>query len=155
MARTTKDQFERRLSPSVMVRIYDDNNDGNADYDPILQILEDASSKVDSYLAPLGVLPLTEPYPNEVLRLELDVAMAYAAQRHPEAVTSYSWKDLMEQAEKDLCRLRDGKTMLGKYPLSPDPPANHGGEVFNNTQSAIAAAEVGQTSGFWDDLGDF
>jgi phage gp36-like protein len=156
MARATRKQFENRVSPSLMARILDDDNDGIADYDPVAQLLEDASSKVDSYLAPLGVLPLTAPYPNEVIRLELDIAMAYAIQRHPEAATSHNWEKLMEQAEKDLCRLRKGETMLGTAPSTPDPPANHGGAVYNNTAAAVAAAEAGEDpSAFWDDTGDW
>lgn len=153
MGRLTKEMFERRLSPAVVARLYDDNNDGLADYEPVLAILSDAESKVDSYLAPLGILPLTDPYPREVLRLDMDVAVAYAAQRHPEAVNSYDWMKLMEQAEKDLKKLRSGETMLGLTP--PDPPANHGGEVYNSTTSSLAAAEAGESAGFWDDMGDF
>lgn len=155
-SRATLEQFRRRLGPDQMARVFDDNGDGSEDESPAQQCLDDARAKIDSYLAPLGILSaLTEPFPHELIRLELDVAVAYAAQRFPEAMPHHDWLKLMDQAEKDLCRLRDGKTMLGVYPTAPDPPANHGGEVYNNTATAIAASDAGETSGFWDDTGDF
>lgn len=154
-SRATIDQFRRRIGPDAIARVFDDDGDGIEDYPAAQQCLDDASAKVDSYLSALGVLPLSEPYPHEVVRLELDIAVAYAAQRFPEAMPHHDWYKMMDQAEKDLCRLRDGKTMLGVYPTAPDPPANHGGVVYNNTASAIAASSAGETSGFWDDTGDY
>lgn len=149
-ARATKEQLENRLSAAVVARLYDDDNDGEADDDPLEQCLADASSKLDSYLAPLGVLPLIEPYPNEVIRLELDIAQAYAAQRFPEAVRQ-DWEKLMAQAEKDLDRLRMGKTMLGQRP--PDPAANHGGVVTSDDPTREPGDTTSQRR--WDNMGDF
>ena len=153
MAYATTTDLTNRLSASVVRRIYDDNNDGTADTDPLTLLLAHASSKVDSYLAPLGVLPLTAPYPTEVVRLTLEVAVAFGAQRHPEAVRQ-DWRLLMEQAEKDLMRLRKGETMLGTYPSTPDPPANHGGNVYTRVEQT-ADQESTDFKGFFDDMGDF
>lgn len=154
MARTSKQALERRMSPKTLKRIFDDNNVGNSDNDSVEALLADAEAKVNSYLAPLGILPLTDPIPPEVTRLDLDVAVAYAAQRHPEAVAvNHDWMKLMEQAEKDLCRLRDGKTMLGLTP--PDPAANHGGAIYDNVTSTTTSGSTCTTGGFWDDTGDF
>lgn len=156
MARTSKQALERRLSPKSLKRIYDDNHTGNSDNDAVEQLLEDAEAKVNSYLAPLGLLPFAVgQVPREVTRLDLDVAVAYAAQRHPEANIGLDWIKLMEQAEKDLCRLRDGKTMLGESP--PDPAANHGGAIFDSTTSggASSTSTVCRDGGFWEKMGDF
>lgn len=148
-SRATIAQLEARLSTVVVQRIYDDNNDGTRDTAIVQECLDDASAKVDSYLAPLGILPLAQPYPREVIRLELDVAQAYAAQRFPEAVR-LDWEKLMGQAEKDLDRLRTGKTMLGARP--PDPAANHGGEVFTDDASNIEGEPI---VGRWENMGDY
>lgn len=150
MAYATRRDFEKRLGASTVARLYDELNSGNADDDSVTALLLDASAKVDSYLAPLGMLPLTEPYPREVTRLTLDVAQAYAYQRYPESVHG-DWEKLMKQAEADLCKLRDGKTMLGTNPVAPDPPANHGGEVFSN----VVGSDEAETPSPWDDFGDF
>ena len=144
----TKVQLERRLGHAVVASLFDENNTGGADNETVDDVLADASAKVDSYLAPLGVLPIAVPYPREIVRLTLDVASSYAVQRHPEA-THLDWEKLMAQAEKDLDRLRMGKTMIGVTP--PDPAANHGGEVYNN----VVTQEDAETPSPWDDLGDF
>lgn len=155
MARTSKQALEKRISPKSLKRIYDDNHSGNSDTDAVMQCLEDAEAKVNSYLAPLGLLPFAVgQVPREVTRLDLDVAFAYAVQRHPEAMQSHDWMKLMEQAEKDLCKLRDGKTMLGEAP--PDPAANHGGALFDSTTSGgTTSTSTCSPGGFWDDIGDF
>lgn len=154
--------LENRLSKGTVRRIFDDNNDGTADNDVITQLLEDASSKVDSYLGGVFELPLSQPYPHEVLRLELDVAVAFAAGRFPETLRMMDAKVLMEMAEKDLDRLRTGKTRLGVAP--PDPAKNHGGTVNVPTTSAsddaTNAVNVGGSStatggGYWNKMGDF
>src|SRR5690348_14231244 len=82
----TEEDLEARLSKAVVRRILDDNNDGETDYDPLQQIRKDSCSKVSSYIIGVYEYPLTQPYPHEVTRLALDVAVAYAAQRHPEVV---------------------------------------------------------------------
>lgn len=150
-ARATKQQLENRLSAVVVRRIYDDNNDGTTDSDPVQDCLDDASAKVDSYLAPIGLLPLPgPPYHREVIRLELDVAQAYAAQRFPEIVR-VDWEKLMKQAESDLDNLRKGKTMLGSRP--PDPAANHGATVQADDRRVDPT--VSGTGRAFDKMGDF
>ena len=122
----TKAQLEARLSAKRVKRIYDDNLDGNADTDPINQLRADTTSKVASYLEPLGIMPRIEALfdqttgelltgktlPQELTRLTLEVAVALAAQRFPE-IMRMNWVELMAQVDKDLCKLRDGKTSLG------------------------------------------
>jgi phage gp36-like protein len=149
-ARATVEQLENRLSAAVVARLFDDDNDGTADSGPLAQLLLDAASKVDSYLAPLGMLPLSAPYPNEIIRLELDIAQAYAAQRFPETVR-VDWEKLMAQAEKDLDRLRMGKTMLGQSP--PDPGANQGATAIADNADHDFATDGSVRR--WDDMGDF
>jgi hypothetical protein len=83
---------------------------------------------VASYLRPIyDLTTVAASPPHEVVRLTLDVAYAMAAQRYPEVVR-VDWLPLMQAAEKDLGRLRDGTTRLDVIG-SPEPAQNVGGSV--------------------------
>ena len=124
----TQDQLEDRLSKLTVQRLYDDDNDGTSDSNPIAGLIRDASSKVYSYLGPIYDLDLIDPTKqDEVVRLTLDVAQAMAAQRRPEYVRIDGYK-LMAQADADLKILRNGWTNLG-IKAAPEPSANQGGDV--------------------------
>jgi len=142
--------LENRLSAETVRQIYDDDNNGTADPGPIERLLADASSKVASYLR--GIYDLTivaaNP-PNEVKRLTLDVAVAYAAQRHGEYVRR-DWEKLMKAAESDLMKLREGKTRLDVVG-SPEPAANTGGTVSSTTIDPV----TNLPGRVFDDMGDF
>lgn len=139
----TKAQLENRIGKKKVKRLYDDNSDGVADTDPVNQLRADASSKVRSYLEPLGLMPGFEAlvnqttgeletgkaFPDEITRLALDVAVALACQRHPE-VMRQDWTVLMRQADLDLKNLRDGRTTLG-----------------GGTQGGVATPEIGLQGG--------
>jgi len=164
----TKAQFENRISAKKVKRLYDDNSDGNADTDPVNQLRADASSKVLSYLEPMGIVPgLTllcngstgellpsAVFPSEIVRLSLDVAVALACQRHPE-VMRQDWTILMKQCDADLCKLRDGKTSLGG---APHETVLHGGVVGIPGEEPQAVSRITDTfrsGGKWGDTGDF
>lgn len=123
-----KSDVEKRLSAAVLQQIYDDDNDGTADADPVGSLCADASSKVASYLRGIYDLDaIASAPPHEVIRLSLDVAVAYAAQRFPSYVRR-DWEKLMKGAESDLDKLRRGVTRLD-VKLTPEPAANEGGSV--------------------------
>ena len=108
----TQAELEARLSVATVKNIYDDDNDGAADTSSVDRLRVDATSKVASYLHGLYDLAvIAASPPNEIKRLALDVAVAYAAQRFPSYVRR-DWKPLLEAAEADLARLRSGKTLL-------------------------------------------
>lgn len=109
----TQAQLEARLSSDAVSRIYDDNSDGVADSEPLLQLRKDASSKVRSKLGPsVNVDNLDPATHDEVVRITLDVAHAMAAQRFPEVLRIDGFA-LMRQAEKDLSEIRTGEADLG------------------------------------------
>lgn len=158
-AYATKKQLENRISADAVQRIYDDNNDGDADNDPINDLLFDATAKVDSYLSavistPVGKVGSPAEYPREVIRMTLDVAEAYAAKRHPEVVAR-DWEKLMKAAESDLKNYREGKTKLGSTPA--DPAANHGATVGADDPRIQAEIDRGTrtSQSMWGDTGDF
>ena len=145
----TKGDLEDRLSADVVRKCYDDNNIGTADSSPLGRLIRDASSKVDSYLRGMYPLPLAT-VPNEVQRLALDVAEAFAAKRFPEIVRK-DWKELLKQAEKELESLRMGKTRLDvPTGQAPDPPANVGARVGSRVSD-----DGEETGGTFDKMGDF
>ena len=144
----TKAMLEARLSAKIVAELFDDNNDGTPDNAPIDLLRSDASGKVDGFLAPLGVLPLTLPFPREVERLALDVAVALCAQRHAEVVRQ-DWEKLMKKAEEELMSLREGRTMLQRG--SDDASANQGGTLL----SGDTGDPVDDIQRHWDDMGDF
>lgn len=145
----TADQLRARLSSLAVDRIYDDNGDGNADADPLTQLQRDASSKVRGHLGPVYDTALLTPgASDELVRIALDVAHAMAAQRHPEVLRIDGYR-MMEQAEKELKKLREGVTNLG-IETSPEPAANQGGEALSGNPD-----DPEPLKRFSDNWGDF
>jgi phage gp36-like protein len=129
----TDGELEDRLGADVMVAVFDVDNDGVADADPVARLIADATSKVAGYLrATLTLSDLDPGTQNEIKRLTLDVAVAMAAQRRPHHVR-VDWIELMKAAERDLVNLRKGLTMLD---AATPVPANHGGTVTRGVDDA-------------------
>lgn len=160
----TQAQLEGRISVKRLKRVLDDDDDGEADTNAVLGLRRDASSKVASYLEPLGVMATYATYVNsstgelldanampfhaEVVRLGLDVAVALAAQRFPE-VYRMDWRALMEQAELELQNLREGVTSLGGG--GAPEVVNQGATVLSGNTTTQEA----ETQRFFDDMGDY
>lgn len=153
----TKQQLEDRLSAAAVREIFDDNNDGNTDTNPINRFISDCSSEVDSFIRPIyPVFPLPTPIPNEITRLALDCAEYRAAKRFPDVVRM-NWIELRKAAHEDLNNLRSGKTRLD-WPngLSPNPPSNVGATVGTSLGSKESRAEGRcRPPSKWEDMGDF
>lgn len=144
--------IQNRIGAAAYLRLFDDNNDGAADADPIAQVIADAQAKVDGYLR--GAYSLDEVAanpPNQVKRLCLDVAQAYLAMRHPMAVR-IDWEKLLQAAERDLKRLRTGEIRLDVVG-APEPATNEGGEYAVGDPDTYDATTFKRT--FLDGTGDF
>lgn len=129
MALPGSTEFGYRIGATALKRIFDDDRDGAADVDPVAQLLADAKSKVFGVCRGIYDLAALEANPpHELNRLILDVAVAYAAQRHPEVVRR-DWVPLMAQVDADLSRLRAGKARLD-VEGTPEPAANQGTEIL-------------------------
>lgn len=120
--------LEARISPETVRQIFDDDYNGNVDGSAIARLQADSDSYVDGFLRGIYTLPLTV-VPNEVKRLSLDVAVAYAVDRWPDYVRVDGEK-LRERARGDLMDLRNGKTRLDVVG-TPEPGANEGGTVLS------------------------
>ncbi len=149
---------QARLSARTVQAIFDDDNDGTADTNPIARLIEDAIAKVNgAIIGPGSVYPngLGASVPAEAKRLYLDAVVVYAAQRHPEYVRR-DWVPLMDQLDKELDKLRTGKRGMG-ITTTPEPAANHGGSVVADAPdangNAVTGSDVSRT--FLDGMGDF
>lgn len=153
MALPTQTELEYRLGPTQVKRIYDDGRVGSADADAVAQLLADAKSKVFGVLRATGyVLANVESTPpHEVNRLILDVAVAYAAQRHPEVVRR-DWVALMAAVDADLMKLRKGVIRLD-VESTPEPAANEGGSFTAGNPDTYDPDTYERT--FGDGFGDF
>src|SRR5262249_42397632 len=129
-------------------QILDDNNDGDADADPIARLQADSQSYVDGFLRPIYPLPLVI-VPGEVKRICLDVAHGYAAIRHPEYVRFDGYK-LLDRARVELTDLRMGKTRLD-IQGAPEPAKNEGGQA----RSGDPRSPAPKPKFFADGTGDF
>ena len=141
--------LEARIGAQRVRDILDDDNNGTADPAPVARILADASAKVAGVLR--GIYDLTviaSAPPEEVKRLALDVAVVYAAQRHPEVVRR-DWQPLLKAVTQDLEDLRTGKARLDIV-STPEPAANEGGSVVSTSVD-----EDGNPGRVFDDMGDF
>ncbi len=123
----TQTQLEARLSSNVVAQIYDDNNDGTGDTNPVAQLLSDASAYVLSWVAPAYGDPASlesSPFASELVRTALDAAEWMAAKRHGEYVRK-DWEKLKASNRQDMLDLRTQMRSMGESP--PDPALTVGG----------------------------
>lgn len=123
-----EEDLEARLSSATCRRIFDDNNDGEVDFNPLQQLRKDASSKMASVLRGLYPLPVPTPIDPEIVRLTLDIATWMAAQRHPEVVRK-DWEKLKKASDQELDDLRKGKFRL-TIDVMPDSPVTAGPKLI-------------------------
>ena len=128
----TTAQVKARLSAAVVAQIYDDNNDGTEDTDPIARLTADATAWVKSWVYPIyqANMPFLEPFEPEIVRTALDAVEWMAAKRHPEYVRR-NWVELKESNRQDLIDLRNRLRAIGSNPSGtpPEPAANEGGHI--------------------------
>ena len=152
----TKADIEARISPATVRRILDDNNDGEADVTAVDMVIQDAQSYVDARLkGHYSPIPLNKDggdVPTEVVRLTLDVAVAYMANRHPEYVRRDGMA-MLERASKELKELQMAQARLNTD-TAPEPHAGVGGEVLSGIPNT-PGEDDGDKKYFTDGTGDF
>ncbi len=146
----TQEDLEGRLSVEKVRQIYDDNNDGDADTNPIERLRLDAASKVVTKLLPsypnaMSWTPTTAP--NEAKRIALDYAEFYAAQRHPEYVRRANLEGFLKEINSDIADLRAANSRVDS---TTELPRNSGGFSTTN-ESTITGTRYDGTGG----MGDF
>jgi len=150
---TTTAILENRISAAVVKRIYDDNNDGTADTNPVTQLIVDAEARFEGYCRGIyDLAALRAAHPAEAVRMCLDIAEALACKRFPKAATR-EWLPLWQASEAELKALRKGETRLD-IEGSPEPAANEGGDYYE--QGYGLADEDSQPSSYTrDGFGSF
>lgn len=151
MAFWSQADLEARIGAETVRQILDDNVDGTVDSAPLARLQADSDSYVMGFVR--GIYTLSEleaDTPNELKRLSLDVAVAYAVDRWPDYVRA-NGERLLERARRDLVDLRNGVTRLD-VDGSPEPAANQGGTVLE--PEAREEEDVAQIFTFGE-TGDF
>ena len=122
MAYAVRADLENAIGKQAVDQIFDDDNDGGGDEDPIEQLLSEATSYVNSFLGQLYALPVRDSAGNTpplVRFLTIDVAAGLAYERHSEYVRA-TGKDRLARALDMLTRLRRGEIELDSE-LLPAP----------------------------------
>lgn len=92
MSYVTATDLRAALSPSTYLAIFDDDNDGTANADVVALVLQRAHAEVISHL-PRAFRGAPGDIPADLRPLlqsaELDFAMAFSFERHPEYVRSF------------------------------------------------------------------
>jgi hypothetical protein len=135
--------LEDRLSKAVVRRIYDDNNDGEPDTNPLLRLMKDAGQRYETVMA--GIYPsiasLRVPAAADAASgLVLDLAEAMAAKRFPRAINR-EWQPLLKDAMDQISEYRKG---FARIPVdgAPNPPANAGGDISSGAGSSVADDDI-------------
>lgn len=140
----TVEQLENRIGIEVLRRIFDDSNTGQASRSAVMQLCEDASSKVRGgigfdYDLDAVTQVAAASTAIELRRIALDCAHAMIAIRHPGALKQDGFA-MMEQVDRDLKNLRQAQTTLGTK-KAPEP-ADH-------TASVASGPRRGSFFGGW------
>lgn len=136
----TKAQLIARLGQVQFGRVFDDNNDGQADKLSEEQVRKDASSKVRGAIGPTYTQAQLTAANDELIRITLDAAEAMSMRRRP-TILKGDWTEVMAQVDKDLKAIRMTMANLGTDG-APEPAANNGGEVVNGPPDAPTCGEM-------------
>ncbi len=141
----TQDDLEAELSAEVVRQFLDDDNDGDADADPLLRLQERSAGRV------IGGLQRTYPavvaaaegwqadlddVPERLRSLALDVATAILAKRHPEYVRR-DWVKLFKFVNEEIARIRETGIDGLAIETTPETASNQGGSLGGGTDDGV------------------
>lgn len=106
---STTDLFAR-LAPDLLSLLADDDGDAAPDTAILTAALDDASAQIDAALARRYAVPI-DPAPDRLVRLAVDLAVAFLYRRRREALPAEAAAALTE-ALLDLVDLADGTAAL-------------------------------------------
>lgn len=131
---TRWDDIKAILSASVVVDIFDDNNDGLPDGDPMLWLETEAEDQFESGVSAVISLDVLRAHPcGTSARIVGEFVRYLAAIRFPRAYGRDPEK-LLKIARDSVDRVRTAKDRLAAQG-APNPPANVGGDVFSGTSA--------------------
>ena len=142
-----------RIGADIVDAVLDDNNDGQADKNPLYRLLADAISFVEGSAGghySLNAMRLVDPAPNELVRLILDAAEWMTVKRHPEVQRGQSWDKLREINRQDITDWAKGQRRLDTE-AAPEVSKTQGGK----TVSEIGVTPNASPPKYFDDMGDY
>jgi hypothetical protein len=150
MPLVSRTQLENAMGAGVVRQIFDDTNDGVVNDAAIAQLVAEVEGFIYSALQPL--YPNSIPFPDNaippvVLTMALDLAQAYARDRHPEYVRA-DGEALRKRVDATLEKIRSGAISLDSSAL---PNANNAQVLY----SSGMAAERALSPRYFDNMGDF
>jgi len=142
----TQADIEARMSARVLRQVYDDDRAGTANAAAIAQLIQDAESYVEEFVAPVYVIEdVRADAPDAVKRLCLDAAVAYLRERWPsftKQVTAKTWERLAKECME--VRLATRRADAG----GTNVPANVGGTIDPGVPDALVDQGIYQMWGF-------
>jgi hypothetical protein len=112
----TKAHIEGRVGADTLRRILDYNNDGATDPAAVLRFCEDATSKIRGALGPwydtATSTAANADTATELRRIAIDAVLAMIARDFPNS-SGWDWISRMEQVDRDLKMIRNGRADLG------------------------------------------
>jgi len=150
MPLVTRTQLENAMGAGVVRQIFDDENVGAPNEAAIAQLVAEVEGYLYSALQPL--YPDSIPFddaeiPPVVFTMALDLAQAYARDRHPEYVRA-DGEALRKRVDATLDKIRSGAISLDSKTL----PNAHNAQVL---YSSGMAAERALSPRYFDNMGDF
>lgn len=147
----SKADLDNALGVNIIIGIFDDDNDGNVDQEPLNACLNFASAQVDGFLAGTYdiALPIASP-PTIVKVAAIDFACAYATRRRPDVVRAMGeepWTKFQDMAERSM---KQFASALKRLPSASGAPSNVGSLTTDNS-SRICIDNTDGTS----NMGDF
>ena len=107
----TKEDLSLNVSPDVLLRLTDDNQDGNPDDEVIDAIIAQVSSYIDMMLCSRFQVPLTSP-PQMLIMMAINLALPLLFSRRGENVPE-GYLIAKEQAEKFFGEVKKGDIQFG------------------------------------------
>ncbi len=153
----TADDLKNALGPSTFLTIFDDLSTGSVPAAPVDLIIKRAHAEVMSYLPRVyDTMPaeLPAPVPAILMSAELDYAVAFSFERHPEYVRTFGEQKRLERwnrAEKKMERIASAIQEIAPNDSPPEgKPRTSGGIVYDNARRMLIDSPDGTFNG-----GDF
>lgn len=155
MAYLTQTDLNRAIGADLVLRLFDDDNDGTADASTLADVIADADAEVNGYIGRVySPATLAADPPATLRRLAVDVAVQLAYLRRPESLNDKGetpWEARYRRALAKLDEIRAGKFRLD-VDADPARPANVRGAGLYSSTGAVDATDLGFIK---DGSGDF
>ena len=120
----------KEISEEELIQLTDDEGTGLVNDDVVLDIMDKATSEIDSYLAVRFTLPLSS-VPTLLKRICVDISLYYLKMRR--GIVNDEDKERKKNSDKLLGLIQSGKLTLG-VPQTEEPAEIEGDEIKVSTK---------------------